>query len=184
MHVLASFTASHVPSVSPQEPCEESLEHVTIGAGLLCTQHPLPVTSEMLLISGSFASSLHRPLKASLWLVTYQPLSFLSVDCMVDGAFNFGSRDSGTFTFTVPSSVQMYCITKSMIFSSHLSSVPNMGGFGIPMLLNLDRITSTVFTDDRGKHCGCCSSRGHLSMEVVEVSRHVDVGLRYMRVST
>ena len=71
----------------------------------------LPVSSEMFFTPGLLHSvhrhntSLHRPLKASLWFVTNLSLRFLQVCCVVGGVVISGLGNSGTIACTAPPSM-------------------------------------------------------------------------------
>ena len=110
-------------------------------------------------------TSLHRPLIASLWFVTNLSLRFFTVDCGGGGAIISGLGNSGTFTRTVPLSMQMNWITESMLFSSCMSVDQGTEDSGTPVFSHsVHCIASAVFTDDPRKHCGRCSGCSTLGL--------------------
>ena len=163
MHVLASFSAFHVHSTG-------TFGRITgtrhLRSELLCAQHRCLSNPRCSSPTGN-NTDLHHPLIASLRFVTNLSLRFLSVDCVFGGVVISDLGNSGTFTCTVLSASsctgspsqcsspracrasQEALRTLALRFSSQRSNVSH-----------LDRIASTVFTDDHGKHCARCSSLG------------------------
>ena len=135
MQVLASFSAFHVHYTSPQEP---STQH-------LCLSNPRCSSPTGLLRSVHRNNTrLHRPLNASLWFVTDLSSRFLSVDCVVGGEIVPSFGNSGTFTYTVPPTMQMYWIMESMLISACLSGVPSTEHSGTPVFLHGDHEVGDV----------------------------------------
>ena len=167
MHVLASFTASHVP-VSPQEPSEESLEHVTLDLSRCARNTPAcyirDALDQWVILLHRRNTSLHRALHASLWFVANPPWSFLAVR-------SFQRVDVLDHEVNVLLLVPVRRPEHGGLWHSH----------ALHSVSHLDCITSAVFTDGLGKICvvdvlaesfvsGSCEA---------EVSGRVDVGLRY-----
>ena len=137
----------------------------------------LPVSSEMFFTPGLLHSvhrhntSLHRPLKASLWFVTNLSLRFLQVCCVVGGVVISGLGNSGTIACTAPPSI---CTGNQCSFLCACRLSQALRTLGLPCLHSVHEVgdvfdpTSLVlvvppvlfFTDDQRKHCGRCSSRG------------------------
>ena len=129
LHIESSCTfwhhsAFHVHSTPPQEPSEESLEHVICELnGLYAT--PLPVQSEMLFAHWSAAFGSPQQHELASYAERFTLVRDQSVIALLVG------RLRGTYT--VPPSMQMYWVTESMLFSSCLSVDPSTEDSGTPM---------------------------------------------------